>query len=108
VVSPQPASVSREDVARILQIALLDEVFPALRAVAFEMSTQRVQLHFIVDDALSPMDTESVSCIETEVIALLPADVRVDVAVVIEREAKPPGAYGRVVFSRRARQHPSE
>jgi len=67
--------MSREQIAFILQIALLGEVSPALRGVAFWVGDRAVRIGFYYDGPVSEDDRESASCVVTEVIAALPEDV---------------------------------
>jgi hypothetical protein len=52
-----------------LQRALLGEVPPALRAVVFSMKELTIASRFYFDGPISQEDDESVSCVETEVLA---------------------------------------
>jgi hypothetical protein len=74
--------MSREQVALILQVALLGEVSPALRGVAFRVGDREVQVEFYYDGSVSEEDRESASCVVTEVIAALPEDFSVSEEIV--------------------------
>jgi hypothetical protein len=52
-----------------IQRALLGEVSPQLRAVVFSIEAQSVNIRFYFDGEISEEDKESVSCIETEILA---------------------------------------
>jgi hypothetical protein len=66
--------MTHDQVALILQTALLGEVSSELRGVAFALLDREVQLVFYYDGPASEDDQESASCVETEVIAALPED----------------------------------
>ena len=92
--------MSHEEVARLLQIALVGEVSPALRWAGFSLAGRRVALVFFYDGPISDEDRESASCVETEVIAGLPDDVQVSTEVIrLDSPARPPEpdrwVYGR-------------
>lgn len=69
--------MTHEQVALILQVALLGEVSPALRGVAFGVGDRAVRIAFYYDGRVSEEDRESASCVVTEVIAALPEDTSV-------------------------------
>lgn len=52
-----------------IQRALLGEVSPQLRAVVFSIVGRDVDVRFYYDGLISEVDTESASCVETEMIA---------------------------------------
>lgn len=52
-----------------LQRALLGEVPPALRAVVFSMNDLMLDIRFYFDGPISQEDEESISCVESEVLA---------------------------------------
>lgn len=52
-----------------LQRALLGEVSPNLRAVVFSMTGLVIDARFYFDGPISQEDEETVSCVETEVLA---------------------------------------
>ena len=84
-----------------VQRALLGEVSSAMRAVLVEFDETRVEITFVFDGEISEEDTESASCVETEVIA----DMRED-SVVTARclRIDAPGEIklpGERVFARR-------
>lgn len=61
----------------VLQMALLGEVGPRLRAVGYARRGEDVEVRFWFDGPVSDEDRESASVAVTEVIAALPVDVRV-------------------------------
>ena len=85
----------------VLQTALLGAVGPRLRAVSYERRGEDVEIGFWFDGPVSDEDRESASVAVTEVIAALPADVRVSEQVVRwDAPARiPPGI--RRVYQRR-------
>lgn len=52
-----------------IQRALLGEVSPQLRAVVFSIAEQELKIRFYFDGLISDINTESASCVETEVLA---------------------------------------
>lgn len=67
---PSHEEIEKEIGIRLsLQRALLTQISPQLRGVAFSVENQCVCIHFYFDGPISEDDTESVSCVETEVIA---------------------------------------
>lgn len=52
-----------------LQRALLGEISPALRAVAFSMQGRHIDVRFYYDGSISEDDLESASCAETTMLA---------------------------------------
>ena len=74
--------MSREQLARILQVALLGEVSPALRGVAFGTGDRDIRIAFYFDGPVSEEDRESASCVVTEVIAAVPEDFNVSEEVI--------------------------
>ncbi len=88
-------------VALLLQVALLGEVSPALRRAGFDLGDRRVTLRFVYDGPVADDDRESASCVETEVIAALPDDVRVTTRVErVDAPARLPEPE-HLVYSRR-------
>lgn len=69
--------MTQDQIALLLQLALLGEVPPALRGAGFTLSDRHLELTFYFDGSVSEEDRESASCVETEVIAGLPEEVRV-------------------------------
>jgi hypothetical protein len=69
--------MTHDQIAQLLQVALLGEVSAALRGVGFSLGGQDVILQFYFDGPISDEDRESASSIETEVIARLPDEARV-------------------------------
>lgn len=52
-----------------IQRALLGEVSAQLRAVVFSIEGRKIDIRFYYDGKISGLDTESASCVETEIIA---------------------------------------
>lgn len=52
-----------------LQRALLGEIPPALRACIFSIYNLNIDIRFYFDGAISEKDEESISCVESEVLA---------------------------------------
>lgn len=52
-----------------IQKALLGEVSPHLRAVVLSVARKQIDVRFYFDGVISEEDEESVSCIETEILA---------------------------------------
>jgi hypothetical protein len=85
----------------VLQTALLGEVGPALRGVAYRLDGREVRILFYFDGPVSDEDRESAACVGTEVIAALPEDVRVVEEVIrLDAPARIPPDLPRV-FHRR-------
>jgi hypothetical protein len=61
----------------VLQVALLGEVGPALRAVAYHLEPDRITLAFYHDGLISDDERESASCVGTELMAALPDSITV-------------------------------
>jgi len=72
----------RAGVLLSVQRALLGEVFPALRGVSIELDDSKICLVCIVDGMLSSEDAESLSCIESEVMADFPEEYEVSLETV--------------------------
>jgi hypothetical protein len=66
-----------------LQRALLGKVFPSMRAFCFNCQGNEIDLICIVDEALEDDDKESVSFIETELLADLPPEYIVNTSIQI-------------------------
>ena len=66
-----------DQVALVRHVALLGEVFPALRGVGFTLKNDKVELVFFHQGVISGEDRESASCVETEVMAGLPRSATV-------------------------------
>lgn len=93
--------VTSDRVALVLQVALLGEVSPALRRVGFDHGPDDVTLRFFYDGPISDDDRESASCVETEVMAALPDDIRVTTEVErVDAPARLPTPE-RLAYSRR-------
>lgn len=67
----------RQHIFFCLVRALLGEVFPALRLVRFELHDESIVVDCYVDGKISEEDAESISCVETELLADLDADSNV-------------------------------
>ena len=90
-----------DQVALLLQTALLGEVSPALRGVTVGVLGDRVSLVLYFDGPVSVEDRESASCVETELIASLPEALTVTSEVI---RSDPPAqlvVLDRWVFRRR-------
>jgi hypothetical protein len=90
-----------DQVALVLQVALLGEVFPALRGVGFTLENDKVGLVFFHHGAISEDDRESASCVETEVMAGLPRSVTVVSKLIRADMPKSMPDPGRWVYRRR-------
>jgi hypothetical protein len=66
-----------QELRLVLQVALLGEVGPALRAVGYRRDGEGVTVRFHFDGPISHDDSESAACVVTELIAALPEEVRV-------------------------------
>ena len=64
-----------------MQKSLLGEIFSALRAVTMRIAEGELHFDAYIDGALQDEDLESMSCVETELIAALPDSVIVSHAV---------------------------
>ena len=85
-----------------LQIALLGEVFPTLRALWVEWSAGAIQLRWLVDGPVSDEDKSSISSVETEVQAQFDPGLEVSSVIVSEFDTfAPDGANVACVFARR-------
>ncbi|EKE05154.1 MAG: hypothetical protein ACD_19C00418G0002 [uncultured bacterium] len=62
-------SNQRVEVLLCIQQALLGEVFPALRAIDISWGEKMIKFIAYVDGIISDNDYDSLSCIETEIIA---------------------------------------
>lgn len=74
--------MERDQVALVLQTALLGEVSPALRGVGFALEDDNVRLLFYYDGVICDEDRESASTVETEVMAGLGRPERVTSEVI--------------------------
>ena len=85
-----------------LQRALLGEVFPALVAVCVSWSERAIRIRWFVDPPISDDNRESVSSVETEVLADFPVGVLVESEILptinYDRQSEP----GACVYARRA------
>lgn len=66
-----------QELRLVLQMALLGEVGPRLRAVCYHRWDEQVAIRFYLDGPIASEDRESAACVVTEVIAALPEHVRV-------------------------------
>lgn len=71
-----------QELRLVLQTALLGEVGPLLRAVGYRRRDGEVAIRFYFDGEISAEDRESASCVVTEVIAAVPADVCVSEQII--------------------------
>lgn len=62
------------EVCIILLIALSGEITPNMRTIQFEFTDNSITFYIYYDGEISEKDEEYASCIETEVMALCPAD----------------------------------
>jgi hypothetical protein len=92
----------RSSIVLSVNRALIGEAFPELVAVSCVIvSGSQFELIFHVDSALPDARVEDVSCIETEVIADFPSDVRISHRIVVSHRADlPPDGFW--IFLRRA------
>ena len=93
--------MTHDEVAAKLQVALLGEVFPSLRGVGFSLEPERVRLFQYYDGPLSEEDAESASCIETELMALLPRSVEVENNLIRQDDPSKLPDPDRWIFRRR-------
>ena len=68
-------SVNREQILLAMQNALLGEISPALRSVSVKFSGDAIHFDAYFHGEIAPEDWESMSCVETELIALMPEDI---------------------------------
>jgi hypothetical protein len=90
-----------DEIALVLQTALLGEVGPALRGVGFTVNDDTLVLSFQFDGPISDVDRESASCVETEVMAALRPSTRVSSAVIRADSPSPVKGVARWVYRRR-------
>lgn len=74
--------MTHQELRLVLQTALLGEIGERLRAVAYRPGEDAVVIRFYFDGPIWDEDRESAACVVTEVIAALPAEVRVSEEVV--------------------------
>ncbi len=93
--------MTRDEVALLLQVALLGEVSPPLRGVGFPLEGERIRIFFYYDGPISEEDGESASNVETEVMAGVtrPGEVFAEV-IRLDAPTKPPDPL-RWVYRRR-------
>jgi hypothetical protein len=84
-----------------VQRALLGEVFPALRAVSVAFTETSLDLRFYVDGPADELDRESISIVETEVLADFDLGFRVHATVIELRQPALVPNDGERVFMRR-------
>ncbi|MGY3451080.1 hypothetical protein ACVILH_003422 [Bradyrhizobium sp. USDA 4353] len=94
--------LERSSVVLSVTRALLGEVTPSLRAVQFDLVDRNIDIFCIFDGSMSEDDRESMSCVETEVMADFPdATVRAH-CLRIDLPDRVPNAPGRsTVFAHR-------
>lgn len=66
-----------QELRLVLQVALLGEIGPALRAVGYRRDGENLAVRFYFDGPIFHVDSESAACVVSEVIAALPEQVRV-------------------------------
>ncbi|WP_257168500.1 hypothetical protein [Bradyrhizobium sp. SRS-191] len=94
--------LERSSVFLSLTRALLGEVTPSLRTVQFELVDRNIDIFCIFDGSISEDDRESMSCMETEVMANFPEATVQARCLRIDLPDPVPNAPGRsVVFARR-------
>lgn len=84
-----------------IQRALLGEVPAHLRAVVFSISGRDIDIRFYFDGQISEADTESASCVETEILADYEAEDTVSVQCIRLDFPDPIGDDGIWVYQRR-------
>jgi hypothetical protein len=84
-----------------MQMSLLGQVVPNMRAVMVSWSEADVRIRVIFDSAVSASDAESVSEIETEMISHFP-DQRVNATAEVSKAASIDTAEGEVFVFLRA------
>ncbi len=94
-----------ESICLEMQVALLGEVPPNLRMVLVSISPKRIQMDCYFDGQPSEDDMESMSCVETELLASLPHDV--EVLTNVERLDFPHPLPQRLHCVYRRREYPS-
>jgi hypothetical protein len=100
---PNDSTVQRSSVLLSLQRAMLGEVFPALRGVSVMWDRQNIQIAAYVDGPPTMADEESVSEIETQVMADFLEPIVVESEIIRQDSSSPlPNvANGIWVFRRR-------
>ncbi|MBB4637985.1 hypothetical protein [Longimicrobium terrae] len=69
--------MNEQELRLVLQVALLGEVGPSLRAVAYDLQADRIAVRFYHDGVISDDERESASCVGTELMAALPHSITV-------------------------------
>lgn len=64
-----------------IQQSLLGEVSAALRAVTIQVSDGRIHFDAYFDGPIAEVDAESMACVDTELVAMLPESIRVSHAL---------------------------
>jgi hypothetical protein len=75
-------SALRQSVLLFVQRAMLGEVFPALRALSVHWDTKSIHISAFVDGEPQSTDIESISCIETEMMADFLDSFQIDTAII--------------------------
>ncbi len=91
----------RNTVLLSLQRAMLGEIFDALHAVNVEINPNAATLLCYVDDSISECDRESLSEIETELLADLPAGYTTQLEIIIWPRGLPISDRGIAVYRRK-------
>lgn len=92
----------RSDIVMSVNRALLGEVFPELVAVSCGIeSDSKFELTFFIDPLLPDSMEESISCIETEVIADFPENFEISHKVVLSKQADLPTSDAFWIFLRK-------
>ncbi|WP_418646899.1 hypothetical protein ACNQFN_15125 [Thauera butanivorans] len=86
-----------------IQRALLGEVSPHLRAVVLSVDCKKIDVHFYFDGDVSEEDEESVSCIETEILADFEPDFSICAEVIRLDYPLPISDDGFWVYQRKER-----
>lgn len=84
-----------------IQRALLGEVSVLLRAVVFSIKDKNIDIRFYLDGLLNEKDKESVSCVETEIIADYEEDYAIAVSCIRLDFPQPINDDGIWVYQRR-------
>lgn len=94
-------TTGQESLALAIQTALLGEVSPALRGVVFTRENANVALSFFFDGEIEEEDRESASCVESELVAVLPPEVTVRTEIIRRDPPATLHAAGWWVYRRR-------
>jgi hypothetical protein len=92
---------SRVEVLLAMQLALVGEVFPSLRQVWVLWSDNEIVVMHYIDGDPRAEDLESISVVETELIALFPVDVRIESRGIRLDYPGPIPKEGHCVYARR-------